>query len=83
MKGRDDLHPDRRQRLPDMRGHLLHIMTPQQGREYTITLAEPEGPYIRIHKNQAGTNPSGDFGEWTRDAALHNPFPHFCKPEAD
>ena len=60
-----------------MRGHLLKIMTPLQGRGYAITLAHPEGLYMQIHRRiRRELIPSGEFGEWIEDAALHNPLPH-------
>ena len=60
-----------------MRGHLLKIMTPLQGRGYAITLAHPEGLYMQIHRRiRRELNTSGKLGEWIEDVASHNPLPH-------
>ena len=60
-----------------MRGRLLQIITPQQGKEDPITLAHPEGPYMQIHREleQEELNPSGESGERTEDATLYSPLP--------
>ena len=60
-----------------MKGSLLQIITPPQGRGDTITLAHPKEPYMQIHiRIRREPNPSGEFGEWIEDAALCNPLPH-------
>ena len=58
---------------------MLHpsIITPRQGRGYTITLAHPDGPYMQMHgRIRQELNPSREFGEGVEDAAVHNPLPH-------
>ena len=62
-----------------MRGHFLQIITRLQGRWDTITLAHLQGPYMQIHRRiRRELHPSGEFGEWIEDAALHNPLPYLC-----
>ena len=46
-------------------------------RGYHNTTPPPEGPHVQIHRKlRHEPNPSGEFGEWIEDAALHNPLPH-------
>ena len=65
-------------RLPGiMRGHLLQMIMPLQGRGDTISIAHPEGPYVKMdRRKRRKLDPFGEFGESIEDTALHNPLPH-------
>ena len=78
MKGRDNHSPW--QAITRARYGEGTFTTNHNGRYRggdTITLAHPEGPYMQIHRRiKQELSPSGEFGEWIEDAALHNPLPH-------
>ena len=53
----------------------MPITMPLQGRGDTITLDHPEGPYMQmLRRIRQELNPSGEFGEWIEDVAIHNPL---------